>query len=231
MPSTLKGRPRKRVFSISYATGGMMTKGNVDALYHGLKGTKDIEGCLIEIGSFCGLSSNVITYLKRHLGIKKPLFAMDPWDLVEIEDLKDDLPQLELGIPQVELGQFIRESYVTRVGFFSRDDLPYALHGFSGDLMTQWHRNETATDLFDRQVDLGGPIAFAFIDGDHTYEGAKLDFENIDRHLSVGGMILFDDSADAGDRGCEAAAHEAAARKNYVLISKNPNYLIQKIAP
>lgn len=231
VPSSLKGRPRKRVFSIAYATGGMLAKGNVDALHHGLKETKNVEGSMLEIGSFCGLSSNVITYLKRHLDIQKPLFAMDPWDLVEIENPEDDLPQIELGIPRSELGRFIRESYVARVGFFSRDDLPHALHGFSGNLMEEWHRSATVTDLFGREVTLGGPISFAFIDGDHSYEGARLDYENIDRHLSVGGMILFDDSADAGQRGCEAAAREAAAQKNYKLISKNPNYLVQKIGP
>lgn len=44
-----------------------------------------------------------------------------------------------------------------------------------------------------------GEIDIAFIDGDHSYEGVKIDFERFGRRVRVGGSVLFDDAAD--DRG------------------------------
>lgn len=43
---------------------------------------------------------------------------------------------------------------------------------------------------FDPQVS----VDLAFIDGDHSYEGAKQDFENLTRYMSPGADILFHDS-------------------------------------
>lgn len=44
-----------------------------------------------------------------------------------------------------------------------------------------------------------GEIDVAFIDGDHSYEGVKVDFERFGRRVRVGGAVLFDDAAE--DRG------------------------------
>ena len=38
------------------------------------------------------------------------------------------------------------------------------------------------------------PVQYAFIDGDHSYEGVKGDFENVIRHMVTGGDVLFHDS-------------------------------------
>ena len=94
--------------------------------------------------------------------------------------------------------------------------------------MQLWGTSATVIDVFDRSIKLGGPLAFAFIDGDHSYEGSMKDFVNIDRHLSFGGYILFDDSGDGGGRGCGLTAREASKHPRYELVSKNPNYLIRK---
>lgn len=37
-----------------------------------------------------------------------------------------------------------------------------------------------------------------FIDGDHTYEGVKNDFDRFGRRVRVGGAVLFDDAFDEG---------------------------------
>jgi len=47
---------------------------------------------------------------------------------------------------------------------------------------------EDVCDLFDHH-----PIDFAFIDGDHTYEGAKADFRNYGSLVRPGGIIAFHD--------------------------------------
>lgn len=49
------------------------------------------------------------------------------------------------------------------------------------------------------EVDTGGEIDLAFIDGDHRYAGVKIDFERFGRRVRVGGAVLFDDAAE--DRG------------------------------
>lgn len=44
--------------------------------------------------------------------------------------------------------------------------------------------------------DPGMSIDLVFIDGDHSYEGAKKDFKNAMKYLSTGGDILFHDSCE-----------------------------------
>ena len=82
--------------------------------------------------------------------------------------------------------------------------------------------------MFGRETQLGGPIAFCFIDGNHSYEFARRDFENTDRHLQPGGFILFDDSGDGSDWGVCKVVAEVAATGRYELIATNPNYLFKK---
>ncbi|MCA9214330.1 MAG: sulfotransferase domain-containing protein [Planctomycetales bacterium] len=42
------------------------------------------------------------------------------------------------------------------------------------------------------------PISLLIIDGDHTYDGVKRDFESWKDHVVAGGRIIFDDAADPG---------------------------------
>lgn len=41
-----------------------------------------------------------------------------------------------------------------------------------------------------------GEVDVAFIDGDHSYEGVRNDFERFGRRVRVGGAVLFDDAFD-----------------------------------
>jgi len=43
-----------------------------------------------------------------------------------------------------------------------------------------------------------GEIDLVFIDGDHSYEGVKNDFERFGKRVRVGGAVLFDDAFDEG---------------------------------
>ena len=107
------------------------------------------------------------------------------------------------------------------------------------EFFDRWAINDNCTDLFDQEAMLGGSIAFCYLDGDHSYEGAKRDFKNIDKYLEINGMILFDDSwelhKDAGgdreDGGIRNGVYQVvkeALRNNYRIVQKNPNYLLQK---
>ncbi len=74
------------------------------------------------------------------------------------------------------------------------------------------------------------PISFAFIDGNHTYDFVRRDFEGIDRHLEIGGFVLFDDSSDSGGFEVNRLMKEVEALPRYDLVAKNPNYLFRKVA-
>lgn len=43
--------------------------------------------------------------------------------------------------------------------------------------------------------------ALVFVDGDHTYEGARADYERWSRFVAPGGHLLFHDAVDAGGYG------------------------------
>ena len=52
----------------------------------------------------------------------------------------------------------------------------------------------TTENGFDKLLDQIGSIDFAFIDGDHSYDGVKNDFEKIYPRISSNGMIIFHDT-------------------------------------
>lgn len=213
---------------MSYVTGGMLTVGNIDAIAYAIANI-DSEAPFLEIGSFCGLSSNLITFLKQDAGKRNKLIAFDPWDYASWHEEGETFANFN-QITWAEYTEFVKNAYRTRVGFFSSADLPFAIQGYSGQIFEKWAAEESVIDVFQRPVALGGSISFAFIDGDHTYEGALSDFKNVDRYLEIGGFILFDDSADGSNWGCARVAREVSQRSAYELISKNPNYLIKKVS-
>ena len=120
------------------------------------------------------------------------------------------------------------ETFRRNVMLFSGDRLPHHIELSSDAFFSAWASNEPRIDYFGNNVRLGGPIALAYIDGDHTYEQSKRDFLNVDRHLEAGGFIIFDDSDDEGEFGCKQTAQEVAQSVRYELIAKNPNYCVRK---
>jgi len=62
-------------------------------------------------------------------------------------------------------------------------------------------------------------VYFCCVDGDHAYDGVKVDFHNCDSFLEVGGFRLFDDSSVA-DFGVGRFMPEVLKTKKYRLIGK-----------
>jgi hypothetical protein len=83
-------------------------------------------------------------------------------------------------------------------------------------------------DVFGREVHLGGPIGFAYVDGNHSYDVARRDFDGCDAHLEAGGFILFDDSADHSVWEVRRVVREAIRTGRYEVVAKNPNYLLRR---
>jgi predicted O-methyltransferase YrrM len=208
---------------LSFANAGMLNKGNLLALDYATRNLPSTNP-IIEIGAFCGLSTNLIGYyLKKH-GASNTLFNCDAWQFegaggpVGDSDLHHD-----------EYRDFVRASYKYNVRTFSRGRMPHTIELLSDDFFAAWAKRETRRDVFGRSATLGGPISFAFIDGNHSYDFAKKDFENVDRFLEPGGFILFDDSADGSHWEVTRVIAEIKERSDYRVVVKNPNYLVQKV--
>jgi predicted O-methyltransferase YrrM len=62
----------------------------------------------------------------------------------------------------------------------------------------------------------GARLDFLFIDGDHTYEGVKSDFEMYSPLVREGGMVAFHDILDHNpDSGCEVATFWNEIKDDY----------------
>jgi hypothetical protein len=208
---------------LGLANAGMLTPGNVWCFDYAITHLPS-NNPMIEIGAFCGLSTNVISYFKLVHGRTNKLYCVDPWTF--------EGSDTDLGHPlftHKDYRSFVKETFLRNVAFFNGRDLPSAFELGSSDFFSRWSAGQAAYDLFHaRDVTLGGPISFAYIDGNHTYAYALQDFQNVDRWLEPGGLILFDDSGDgSGWEVCRVVA-EVSAMDRYELIKKNPNYLFRK---
>jgi len=181
-------------------------------------------GPMLEIGAFCGLSTNIITYLKAKHGRSDVLFSCDKW---EFEGAEKALPEAA-PVDRGQLRSFVIESFERNVRAFSGGYLPLAVEATSDEFFAIWREGGVVRELFGREVRLGGPLSFAFIDGNHTREFAMRDFLNCDEHLLPGGLLLFDDSDDASDWEVRSVIRDVKSSGRYEVVAKNPNYLLRK---
>jgi len=208
---------------LCFANAGMLDRGNVFLMDYAIAHLPS-DAPMLEIGSFCGLSTNIINYLKHKHNCINSLFTCDKW---EFENRKTT----HVGDSTVSFERykdFVRDSFFRNVQTFSQDDLPFTIEAFSDEFFNLWHQNKTVHDVFARPIPLGGPLSFCYIDGNHTYEGVKADFENCDTFLQTGGFILFDDSV-LERFGVRRLMPEVLATGRYKLVAQNPNHLFQKM--
>ena len=210
---------------LSFANAGMLCRGNVYCFNHAIKNLRS-EAPIVEIGSFCGLSANVITYLKEKHRKKNPLILCDKW-IFEGSEKGGNLGD-STTISHSEYREFVKKTFIRNIEMFSRYDQPYAVESFSDDFFSAWRGYKQYNDMFQREVKLGGPISFCYIDGNHSYDYVKRDFENCDAFLELGGFVLFDDSSGSFP-GVSAVVKNVIKTKKYKIVSKNPNYFFQKI--
>lgn len=215
---------------LSFVNAGMLVRGNLACMRHALANLPTNDP-IIEIGSFCGLSLNCINYYKNNIyKIPNKIFNCDQW----IFEGSEKSPCLGFSnITRSDYREFVKETYIKNVEFFSKGDLPHTIEKISDDFFNSWENAENLVDLWGREVKLGGPVSFAYIDGNHTYEFAKNDFENVDKFLVKNGFVLLDDSADScvgsAFEGINKLCKEIEASGKYNLVMKNPNYLFIKV--
>jgi len=214
---------------LRFANSGMLHGGNLYCFDYALKHLPS-DAPILEIGSFCGLSTNVIGYYKAKHQRRNKLITCDKWVFEGAGQPDGTTPVGDSSILHGEYKQFVKDSYLRNVRFFSREDLPATVEMFSDEFFEAWGRRESRQDVFGNTIDLGGPISFAYIDGNHTYPCVKRDFLNCDAYLEVGGFLLFDDSSEDSPFGVNQLMSEIVDSGRYELVIKNPHYLFKKMS-
>jgi hypothetical protein len=209
---------------LCYANAGMFEKGNLYSIDYAISHLASTAP-ILEIGTFCGLSTNVITYFKRKHGVSNRLITCDKW---EFENMNGRPKIADSPVLFSEYRTFSKESYIRNINMFSRDDLPFTIEMTANDFFDAWKDRKNCADVLGRTLNLGGPLSFCYIDGNHTYEYAKQDFLHCDSYLENGGFMLFDDSTLA-EFSLHKLMPEIMALRRYRLVAENPYHLFQKV--
>lgn len=210
---------------LTFVNAGMLIRGNVYCFDYAIKNLPS-DAPIVEIGSFCGLTTNLITHCKERHSVKNKFITCDKWIFEGAGE--GGLLGGSSNVSHDEYREFVKATFIRNIKIFSRYDLPYTIETFSDDFFEAWRNTGTCSDVLGRKIQLGGPISFCFIDGNHSYLFAKRDFENCDKHLEPGGFLLFDDSADGTEWEVCRVVKEVANTGRYELVAKNPNYFFRK---
>ena len=208
---------------LTFVNAGMLNKGNLLCFDYAMRNLPSANP-IVEIGSFCGLSTNLLSYFRQKHGKTNRIFNCDKW---EFEGANGNVGDTDISHADYRL--FARDSFIRNVKMFSKPHLPSTIEMLSDDFFKAWGDARSLTDVFGNRVKLGGPISFCYIDGNHEYPFAKSDFENTDRFLEPGGFVLFDDSADGSKWEVTRLIEEVKQMPNYRVVVKNPNYMFQKL--
>ena len=221
----------KRIRSLIIGEG-MLKEGNISLIDFAVKNMPQ-EGSVLEIGSYGGLSTNLIIYLMLQHNRNNSFFTCDAWIYEGYKDHLQDIADAHIDgrtdILRTDYSVYLKNAFINSTTFLSPKNLPFSFHMFSDIFFDSWNNRRNELDIFGRKVELGGNICFAYIDGGHSYEVAWKDFNNITTHLVKGGFILLDDSADGQNFGSAYMMFNIKKDKRFKVIAKNPNYLIQKV--
>jgi predicted O-methyltransferase YrrM len=123
------------------------------------------KGTIVEIGSFKGRSTVMLAKVASHYGWGS-VVAIDPHNSPILLDHQADL---EASSHQ----DFVDSIHAAGVSDHVEPHIAY-----SADVASSWSR----------------PIRLLWIDGDHSYEGAKKDLDGFLPHLVPGGVVAFHDA-------------------------------------
>lgn len=199
---------------IKNAVSGWCTDLNIKVLDECVKYLKD--GAVIEIGSFCGLSTSILAHALRRHAKKNTLYSVDNWFFEGHEQCTGTISGAFTASDWME---HTEASFKLAVKLCAKNINHSHVKLNSDEFFAKWHEQASIQDLNGNTVTLGGDIAFAYIDGDHSYEQTKKDFMNVDAHLVKGGFVFFDDSAENVSFGSKDVAKEVMAMPNYRLVS------------
>jgi predicted O-methyltransferase YrrM len=124
-------------------------------------------GEIVEIGSFKGKSSVMLATVARHYGMS-PVVAIDPHNF--------NNPPLHVHRTSPEATTF--DEFLKNLRDAGVADFVDPRRQYSTQVASSWNR----------------PIRLLWIDGDHSYKGAKEDFDGFFEHLQPGGIVAFHDA-------------------------------------
>ncbi|GMV93086.1 MAG: hypothetical protein AMXMBFR82_28640 [Candidatus Hydrogenedentota bacterium] len=128
-------------------------------------------GAVVEIGSFKGRSTAWLAYGAKTAGREK-VTAIDPFT----------------GSPEHQAGQEWADSDLAALG----STLPVFEENLRKlDLFD--HVTPVVSTSADAAREWKGPIRLLFVDGDHSYDGSRLDFELWAPHVVPGGLVALHD--------------------------------------
>lgn len=224
---------RRRIESDEYvnwlcmALGGWLRPGhgNLAAFDHAIR-HMPAGGAVVEVGSFLGLSTNIIAYLLIKYARENPFFTAEPW---MFEETEKPLSGYFDGSTEA-YRRYAKEVFKMNTVLFSASRKPFTVESTSDEFFKTWGAGGEARDVFGRTVKLGGRISFAYIDGAHTYEAAHSDFFNVDRQLLRGGYVLLDDTSDDVPFESKRVIGEVKQNPSYELVFRTPHYFFRKRA-
>ena len=125
------------------------------------------SGAIVEIGSFKGKSTVILAKVAKHYGLG-PIVAIDPhnFNSAELEDYR------------TAAGATSYQEFLKNLESAGVSDQVEDHRAYSSQMAGTWNR----------------PIRFLWIDGDHTYQGAKSDFDGFFPHVSPQGVVAFHDA-------------------------------------
>ncbi len=212
--------------------GGMLNEGNIYLMDYAIRNMPH-NGIVLEIGSYGGLSANLICHLLKSHNKQNTHFAScDAWIYEGYNDDKTNKRPYIDGNIQISRSSFmnyIKNAYINSIQLLHSDIRPNACHLTSDMFFDIWNNQNEFTDVFNRSFKIDKKISFCYIDGDHSFEQTKKDFNNVSKNMLKGGYILIDDSADHLNFGSAKFIKEIKYNSNFKIVAKNPNYLIQKL--
>lgn len=170
--------------------------------------TANLEGDIVEIGSWCGRSSCVLGLAARLIGNTK-VYCIDLFP--EKNDWNQN-PDGSYSL-KVKLGDEVFEGYQEQTVWqepFERDIAPiYEKHESVFEVFSEvierskmqnvievYRGNSTS---FINSVSQNFKCKLVFLDGDHSYDAVCLDIRNVGKCLVEGGWICFDDAFSCYD--------------------------------
>lgn len=167
------------------------------------------------------------------------------WKLI-VDELPTDFKFLEIGVYKGQIISLIqlladkqsKNASITAVTpLYDKEFADYNRFPWIKQLYKQFNVTMANTKIVDgyssspkilAEATSYGPYDVVFIDGDHSYKGAKFDIEKYDSALKVGGYMVIDDASNyknmngLGDIGFKGIIEVSNAVRD--SIEKNPNY-------
>jgi len=170
--------------------------------------TADLQGDIVEIGSWCGRSSIVLGMAAKLTG-NTHVYCIDLFpDKNDWIQNSDDSYSFNVTINGRKYGAYHQQTvwkepfeeqiaplYEQNPSLFDIFAANIGKHELN-DIISPFKGN---SDGFVQSIPNDFKCKLAFIDGDHSYEAVRLDIENLKEYLVPGGWICFDDAFSTYD--------------------------------